>query len=437
MQHLSPQIAALAGALVGALVFAAFVLAVGGALLRMRARRLAEAARRSLGEPRGALEELGEESGRVTLTGTLETLGSGCARFEDGASVAVATVAGEFATPGNPPALTVRAERLRLKMRDGIVEIRGPVEILGGAQESRPGGGYEALRPQARRRLREAAEGGPVPAGDLEMRSLREGDRVRAMGVLSRVDDAGGASGYRDPAARFELVASKDAAVILAFEGEPRASGPFVAVLAGVRELRGLAMNAAQVLAFGAACGFAVSLWWSKAPASAPAPDGTITRCGQGRCVERPPTLPADWVRHDFAEQWTFFAAPEVKTHAWQPDCGFAQLLEVWSNDFKMHLDFDVRSEEGAAGPAAGFGEEIRMGELVARVSRREIAPADRKQHPDFTQGFGVYIADTGPCPSACVPSSNLPGRLIIGGTCRDRAACDEALRIVQSLRPF
>lgn len=426
---LSPPVTALAGALVGALVFAAFVLAVGGALLRLRARRLAEAARRSLGEARGALEELDEGSGPVTLTGTLETLGSGCTRFEDGTSSAVATVAGEFALPGSPPALTVRAERLRLKMRDGVVEIAGPVEVLGGAQESRPGGGYDALRPQARRRLREAAEGGAVPAGELEMRSLREGDRVRAVGVLSRVDDGGGASGYREAAARFKLVAPSDAAaVLLAFEGTPRASGPIIAVLAGVRELRGLAMNAAQVLAFGAACGFVASLWWAKPPAP-PAHVETPDKPVDDR------EIPAGWERHDFAGLWSFLTPADVKTHDWQPDCGSAQLLDLGRADFHLQMVFDERSEEGAAVPAVSLGEEIRMGELVGRVERYPISTPSRT-HPDFTQGLRVYIADAGTCPPFCVPEVRKPGYLRIHGTCRDRAACDEALRIVQSLRP-
>jgi hypothetical protein len=286
---LSPPLAALVGAF-GALLVAALVLVLGGAVLRWRARRLAVAARSSLGPARDDLEGLDEDGACVTLTGTLDSLGTGCARFEDGASVAVATAAGELGAPESPPALTVRAERLRLKMRDEIVEIVGPVEVLGGARESRPGG-YQELRPQPRRRLREAAEGGPAPAGDLELRSLRAGDRVRVAGVLLRVDAAKSASGYRE-AAPYTLVAAGGApAVILAFEGAPRASGPVVAGLAGVRVRQDLVASAGLLFALGAACGFGASLWWAKAPASACAHEETGTCRDRAACDDAMPIV--------------------------------------------------------------------------------------------------------------------------------------------------
>jgi hypothetical protein len=165
-----------------------------------------------------------------------------------------------------------------------------------------------------------------------------------------------------------------------------------------------------------------------------------LAACRQGRCVARPPPpIPADWVRRDFARYFTFFTPPDVEVFEMGVDCGFARLGALGrKGDFMIQLLFD----EGSAEPPDGEWQEslakaerMQLGQLSARVMRGK-RNAMHRIHPEFEYGIGVYI-DPGACPPICFPWSDRPGRLELHASCRDRAACDEAMRVIQSLRPW
>lgn len=212
---------------------------LGALLLRLRVRRDAARAREALGEPRGQLEGMADGD-QLTLIGPLEAIGPLCRRFEDGALVAAATAQGEQ----SPTPLRARAERLQIVLADRAVEILGPVEVLAGSREERPGVGLSRLAVAVRHRVVEAAEeaaggGDPNLRGKVRLRSLRSGDRVLARGVLRRGGAPSAAHAYRDAAAPWTL--SADATVVeLAFEGAPHVHGPLGAFASGLRDTRRL-----------------------------------------------------------------------------------------------------------------------------------------------------------------------------------------------------
>jgi hypothetical protein len=266
MDWLSPQHLFLLAA-PAAMVLAALALAAGQR--RAEARR----ARESLGRPLRRVAEA-TEGQRVLLEGTLDTLEAPCARFEDGAPCAAATVetTGPRAAPGSIPATwkpapgvglarRARASALVLTVGADRVSLEGPVEVFVGSRETDPGTPFASLARAVRERITSAADPAPLPgagplpasaagAGPLPastaaldadrarhaiplFRSLAAGDRVRAAGVLAKQSE-GDRTGYRDRA-RWALQGDASDPIVLAYAGTPRHRGAFASVLGGVR----------------------------------------------------------------------------------------------------------------------------------------------------------------------------------------------------------
>ena len=86
----------------------------------------------------------------VTLTGRLLARGT-CDRFEDGASVAAATVALGHPTPRDlgrgVPAVHARAAELAIEIEGEVVALEGPIDVLIGSEETWAARGLRALSP--------------------------------------------------------------------------------------------------------------------------------------------------------------------------------------------------------------------------------------------------------------------------------------------------
>ncbi|AUX40342.1 uncharacterized protein SOCE26_017420 [Sorangium cellulosum] len=169
------------------------------------------------------------------------------ARFEDGAAVAAATVAydpreralgePERWTPGH----NVRASGLFVSVGGERVELQGPVEVVAGSRELRPGKPLESMPLATCCRVTATFPGARPHFMErvVLFRSLSPGDRVRVSGVLRR-EAATGEAGSRSAAARWTLVADGESAspsaergLEIAFEGNPAVKGASVKRIAG------------------------------------------------------------------------------------------------------------------------------------------------------------------------------------------------------------
>lgn len=226
----------------------AFRLALAGATLlglalawigpRARARWEARRARAKLGEDITTALEVGAT---VTVVGTLEASGAGCARFEDGSPAAAASITfargaldrdGPWAT-----AVVARAETLAVITAVERFELVGEVEVVAGSREARPGAALLRLAPAVRSRAAAGSQraAAAYAARAVALRSIAHGEAVRIRGVLRREPVTSESSTYRDTRARWTLVGEEDPGVPaergplplpLAFEGPPRVSGP-------------------------------------------------------------------------------------------------------------------------------------------------------------------------------------------------------------------
>lgn len=233
-----------------AMLLSASALAAGER--RAKARR----ARDALGRPAARIEE-GAAGERILLEGRLDVIEGPCARFEDGAPAAAATVEafGAGAVPGGlrvrfeegkEPfiARSTRAAHLVLTVGQERVALTGPVDVYVGSHEMDPAAPFGRLAPEVRERIALVAGAealpGPGARGPIlerpVFRSLRDGARVRAAGVLVKRSE-GDRTGYRDRA-RWSLAGDEDAPLVLAYEGTPRYGGAITAIARGVRRVQ-------------------------------------------------------------------------------------------------------------------------------------------------------------------------------------------------------
>ncbi len=262
----------------GAALSACIAWAAGETLwARGQARRDAVKARRALGEPRRDLSGVAEGE-RVTLAGVLATHGPLCPSFDDGRLVAATTATGAAGTA------SARAEQILLQTADGEVAILGPIVVHGGSSEARPGAALEKLSLAVCRRLVDAGAGADL-RGEVALRSLRAGDRVRACGVLRRVAPDG-AHAYREAAAPWALTAdAASPAVALAFEGTPRVYGATLSLVSGLRDARRpVAAVVVATLIGGGALG---ALAWRPDPGAVPVPPTPVAHRLRGDGCER------------------------------------------------------------------------------------------------------------------------------------------------------
>jgi len=191
------------------------------------------------------------------LEGRIEMAEGPCARFEDGAAAAAATVESSglralhsgsrwHMDPERLPRIahSARAAFLSLVVGSERVIVSGAVEVAVGSAEIDPDAPFEALGAAVRARVvgvagaelvpKATGDGGVVHARPL-FRSVRAGDRVWAAGVLVKHSE-GERAGYREPA-RWALVGQGERPVVLAFDGVPRHHGAAAAALRGVRRV--------------------------------------------------------------------------------------------------------------------------------------------------------------------------------------------------------
>jgi hypothetical protein len=162
----------------------------------------------------------------VTLSGELVVIGPRCERFEDGASVAAATLA--VAYPRGPelrdvPGIRTRAGSLALRVGDAVVALEGPVDVLAGSEETWVVRGLRAVDAAVLGRVREAEPPARIPRllarRGIVMRSVRGGDRVRVAGRLQPLPLAGAGQ------AAWSLAPVLGGVIGLAFEGAPQVPG--------------------------------------------------------------------------------------------------------------------------------------------------------------------------------------------------------------------
>ena len=224
------------------------------------------------------------EGERVSLLGTLDAAGPLCPCFEDArAAVAITTASGDEA--GN---VTARAERLSIMVDGREVALKGPVRVLKGSLETRPGAALAALDAGVVRRMTEASGDAALPQGKIRFRALRPGDRVRAEGVMARAAADGAAIAYREDAAPWALTpdpAVDTPAISLAFDGSPRVRGPLASMLRGVRSAR-RAVMAAVGFALVLAIAVGLSRVTPRSLAASPARAKPAPRVGHKRCAE-------------------------------------------------------------------------------------------------------------------------------------------------------
>lgn len=148
----------------------------------------------------------------VTLDGRLDSRGDRH-RFQDGRSCAAATlqplVASGAPAEATLEAISVRAEKLRVVLRDTDVSLCGPVEVAVGSHESHANRALHRLDPNIGWRVVGAPHDRDLAAYTHVapiMRAVERGDRVLVRGVLrarAGIDTSG--SPYRKAATRWEL----------------------------------------------------------------------------------------------------------------------------------------------------------------------------------------------------------------------------------------
>jgi len=169
-----------------------FGVLVPGLRGRRRARRRATVERDALGAPVDAPDLGGGEV--VVVEGRLVVEDGPTPRVEDGGDAAAVSLARRPGSSG-PARGDRRAERLVLVTPSGRVVLDGPIEVRVGSRELRPLRRFHQLSDAVRRWAKELGE--VDDDAELIVRSVRDGDRVRARGVARR--SAPGAEGtYRE-----------------------------------------------------------------------------------------------------------------------------------------------------------------------------------------------------------------------------------------------
>jgi hypothetical protein len=186
--------------------------------LRRRRRR-----QQQLGHPCRGLEVAGWE-GVVTLEGRLAHR-LPCQRFEDGADAAAVTAEARLdrVQRGWFPVqqISAQAEDLVLRLDEDGAEIalQAPVKVVVGSQEEHPRRAFASLDLALQRRAMAADPNATQLANHrLDLRSLRSGDRVIALGRLAQRPPTGGAGSYRQSTHQWVLDAEDDG-VLLAYAG--------------------------------------------------------------------------------------------------------------------------------------------------------------------------------------------------------------------------
>lgn len=186
--------------------------------LRRRRREL-----RRLGHPCRGLEVAGWE-GVVTLEGQL-THRLPCQRFEDGADAAAVTAEARLdrVQKGWFPVqhVSAQAEDLVLRLKDDGAEIglQAPVKVVVGSWEERPRRPFSRLDLALQRRALAANPAAKQLANHrLNLRSLRSGDHVVALGRLAQRPPTGGEGSYRQSTHQW-ILSGEDDGVLLAHAG--------------------------------------------------------------------------------------------------------------------------------------------------------------------------------------------------------------------------
>lgn len=142
-------------------------------------------ARRRIGQP-------DPRENIVVLDGVLTTRGAHVERLSDGTPCAASTARDPR---GKLPGVTVQAQGLALRVGDRVIAFDGPVEVLAGTHEVFPSRPLRALDKAVRARI---AAAGELPENRrVALVTLKEGDRVRARGVLQRHTSDATAPAYR------------------------------------------------------------------------------------------------------------------------------------------------------------------------------------------------------------------------------------------------
>jgi hypothetical protein len=210
------------GAVVWQIALFAFVIAgsmIGPLRARLAARRAAKAARAFLGKP---IDPRAARRGeRVTIEGRVEVVEEPCARFEDGAPAAIASAGFE----DKRMATDARARRVAIRVDDALVDLEGPIVLLGGAREDRPGRPLSSLPRAIQDRAELPAGSAPGGRGPV-FQSFGLGDRVVVAGCL-REEASDDAATYRAAAKRWTLTPDPQEAGILAAPARaPIVTGP-------------------------------------------------------------------------------------------------------------------------------------------------------------------------------------------------------------------
>lgn len=179
-----------------ALLGASLVIGIVGPGLRgrVRARRRADVERDALGPPIAALDP-GRENELVVVEGRLAVEEGPVHRVDDGAAAAAFSLAGPVGPREETPRGDRRAAQLVLETAAGRVVLEGPIEVRVGSRELRPLRRFEQLPDAMRERAKAAGE--VDDDAQLIVRSVGDGDRVRARGVAIRTA-TGGEGTYRD-----------------------------------------------------------------------------------------------------------------------------------------------------------------------------------------------------------------------------------------------
>ncbi|MBW2458914.1 MAG: hypothetical protein JRI68_30730 [Deltaproteobacteria bacterium] len=269
-------------------VLAALIVLVWIAL-RIRWWRGSQLRRARLGRPRGALEDLADGQ-LVTLVGELQVRGPTCQRFEDG-EPAAACLAKAAGLPEHRGVWLRTEGQLRLELDDAPVALDGPVGVRVGSWERHPLAPWRQLARAVQSRIERVEPSAEVALAShaVVFRSLAAGDRVRARGVLTRLEPEDGRD-YREPGLVWALAPQDgEPAVPLAFEGLPKWVGAVGSALQGIRRRRSVALVAAGValLALGLVAAAMITSRTADgtAPATSAAPSG-VMRLKREACDE-------------------------------------------------------------------------------------------------------------------------------------------------------
>jgi hypothetical protein len=272
----------------GLLIVSVILISLGR--VRLRARRRRARALAWLGAP-VPLESV-QEGELVTLSGTLGFRGKPAKRFEDGKPVVAVTAAPEEpAEVLGALSITRCAEDLFLQVGGEEVGIDSSLEVIAGSLERITGRRFRQLGSPLIHMFHQIddAASSTLSTYRVAFRSLSSGDTVRVRGILRRMAAPQKSEGYRAAADRWVLSseAEHDAeetgegTVAAAFEGRPRASGPWLRVLF-FREIIALVVAAAAVAVLGQSLRWTPDLWRS-------GPRDVFGQ-GAGFCVNQPIT---------------------------------------------------------------------------------------------------------------------------------------------------